>query len=317
MNTNKPPYPSLQRHRRKSSQPSPTSPSFPRRMLDRPSRIVDPFSPVDSLSANTANSNSPSIDIDVPSPALDIPTSTFPYQDVAQGYGNKRLPVRISEESSRPGPQVLPHVTRPFTSDAIDTKYGLHTAPSNGYGFDQGFRISPNVANTRFGDYNERISSESAGRYADSHSPNLRSFGPSSQTLDRAFQEDHGPAKLNTVKKSRLNLLNPMSLLARRRSSQYQNDQSNLSINTMHVPALPDNFDPSIRGTITHDFSAPRTRRNHSYGGDSSQFDPNRRDFLSPGQPTATERTTPRLQLPLGQHQLIVQCSRSTFKMIG
>ena len=299
MSNTKSAYPSLQRHRRKSSQPSPTSPSFPRRNLfDRAQRLIDPFSPVDSISATSVNTNSPSLDVEVPSPALDFP-STAAEHDGTYVQNGKRLPVRISEENSRPKPQVLPNVTRPFTSDSMDGKYGLRGATNNGVSNDQASRVSPNLSYARFGDSNERLSSDSAGRYADGYSATLRGFGPSSQTLDRAFQEEQ-PTKLNTGKKSRLNLLNPMSLLARRRSSQAQNETSNMSVNTMHVPALPDNFDPSIRGTITHDFSAPRTRRNHSYGGDGGYMDPQRRDFLSPGQPLPIEKTIPRLQPPSG-----------------
>lgn len=285
----KPAYPPLQRHRRKSSQPSPTSPSFPRRLLDRPSRIIDPFSPVDSLSATSINSNSPSLDV---SPALDHRPS--PSYDAAQVQNVKRMPVRISDEHTRPRPQALQNVPRPFTSDAMDGKSSLYNISPHGYSYDQGLKGSPNMAH-----YNERLSSEDTGRSAEGHSPYLHSFGPSSYTLDKAFQDDQGPTKLNAGKKSRLNLLNPMSLLARRRSSQNQNDATNLSVHTMHVPALPDNFDPSIRGTITHDFSAPRTRRNHSYGGDGSLPDSGRRDFLSPGY-QSTERTTPKLQPPSG-----------------
>lgn len=56
-----------------------------------------------------------------------------------------------------------------------------------------------------------------------------------------------------------------MSLLARRRFSQNQKlDNVNLTIKTLSVPALPDNFDPSIRGKVVHDFSAPRSRRQYS-----------------------------------------------------
>lgn len=66
--------------------------------------------------------------------------------------------------------------------------------------------------------------------------------------------------------KAMLHLLNPMSLLARRRSSQIgtsrvdepKHKSSNL------VPAIPDDYDPRIRGSIVHDFSAPRPRRNVS-----------------------------------------------------
>jgi hypothetical protein len=69
--------------------------------------------------------------------------------------------------------------------------------------------------------------------------------------------------------KSKLSLRNPMSLLMRRRSSQaLQNlaDESLVSHRapTM-VPSMPDNYDPSIRGRIVHDFSAPRMNRNYSH----------------------------------------------------
>jgi hypothetical protein len=64
--------------------------------------------------------------------------------------------------------------------------------------------------------------------------------------------------------KTRLNLLNPMSLLARRRTSQ--------AVTQLSPEALVSNragnekvFDPRIKGTVVHDFSAPRTRRNVSY----------------------------------------------------
>ncbi|KAG9239528.1 hypothetical protein BJ875DRAFT_365668 [Amylocarpus encephaloides] len=64
--------------------------------------------------------------------------------------------------------------------------------------------------------------------------------------------------------KARLNLLNPMSLLARRRTSH--------AIPQLTPEALissqggqPENLDFRIRGTVVHDFSAPRPRRNVSY----------------------------------------------------
>ncbi|ESZ90397.1 hypothetical protein SBOR_9208 [Sclerotinia borealis F-4128] len=64
--------------------------------------------------------------------------------------------------------------------------------------------------------------------------------------------------------RARLKMLNPMALLARRRTSQAipqltpESLTTNLSSN--------DNFDPRIKGTVVHDFSAPRgPRRNISY----------------------------------------------------
>ncbi|KAK2731802.1 hypothetical protein FQN57_003163 [Myotisia sp. PD_48] len=61
--------------------------------------------------------------------------------------------------------------------------------------------------------------------------------------------------------KTRLNLLNPMALLARRRSAQVVNLRSeDINISNLTVPALPDDYDPRIRGKLIHDFSVPRAR---------------------------------------------------------
>ncbi|KAH8697592.1 hypothetical protein BGW36DRAFT_378978 [Talaromyces proteolyticus] len=64
-------------------------------------------------------------------------------------------------------------------------------------------------------------------------------------------------------RRTKLHLLNPISLLAHRRSSQIANarlDDGNFGIQNV-VPAIPDDYDPRIRGKIVHDFSAPRPRR--------------------------------------------------------
>ncbi|KAF2744629.1 hypothetical protein M011DRAFT_408015, partial [Sporormia fimetaria CBS 119925] len=69
--------------------------------------------------------------------------------------------------------------------------------------------------------------------------------------------------------RSRLHFPNPKTLLMRRRSAQPIQPLSNESLvshlSPSHVPPLPDNYDPSIRGRIVHDFSAPRPPRNGSY----------------------------------------------------
>lgn len=66
--------------------------------------------------------------------------------------------------------------------------------------------------------------------------------------------------------KARLNLLNPMSLLARRRTSQAIPQLSAESLATNRTNDFSATFDPRIRGTVVHDFSAPRgPRRNVSY----------------------------------------------------
>ncbi|OJD12943.1 hypothetical protein AJ78_06531 [Emergomyces pasteurianus Ep9510] len=63
--------------------------------------------------------------------------------------------------------------------------------------------------------------------------------------------------------KTRLNLLNPMALLARRRSGQTLTPRlDDIGKGRLGLPALPDDYDPRIRGKLFHDFSAPRPRPN-------------------------------------------------------
>ncbi|KAK2762385.1 hypothetical protein FQN53_007568 [Emmonsiellopsis sp. PD_33] len=65
--------------------------------------------------------------------------------------------------------------------------------------------------------------------------------------------------------KTRLNLLNPMALLARRRSGQTLTPRpEDIGTGRLALPALPDDYDPRIRGKLFHDFSAPRPRPNAS-----------------------------------------------------
>ena len=82
------------------------------------------------------------------------------------------------------------------------------------------------------------------------------SFGQSPQQAQPSVsQVRHG--------KTRLNLLNPMSLLARRRSSQAVEEARSQSRTTSSM-RLPDDYDPRIRGKVVHDFSAPRQGRQNS-----------------------------------------------------
>ncbi|KAL8829846.1 MAG: hypothetical protein Q9191_001777 [Dirinaria sp. TL-2023a] len=67
--------------------------------------------------------------------------------------------------------------------------------------------------------------------------------------------------------KNKLNLLNPMSLLARRRSSQrvVEASEKYSKLNDAAIPALrlPDDYDPRIRGKGVHDFSVPRSAQSN------------------------------------------------------
>ncbi|KAJ5169597.1 uncharacterized protein N7500_002380 [Penicillium coprophilum] len=87
-----------------------------------------------------------------------------------------------------------------------------------------------------------------------------------STTVRRAADRDVSVEQTNHKSgKAMLHLLNPMSLLARRRSSQMVSSRAeDIKIKNRNVPAMPDDYDPRIRGKIVHDFSAPRPRRNLS-----------------------------------------------------
>ncbi|KAI9046793.1 hypothetical protein LZ554_009528 [Drepanopeziza brunnea f. sp. 'monogermtubi'] len=67
--------------------------------------------------------------------------------------------------------------------------------------------------------------------------------------------------------KSRLNKLNPMSLLARRKASPAMPPLAPQSlVSGKRGKKFTETFDPRIRGTVVHDFSAPRPRKKLSNG---------------------------------------------------
>ncbi|KAK4695842.1 hypothetical protein P7C71_g1991, partial [Lecanoromycetidae sp. Uapishka_2] len=78
--------------------------------------------------------------------------------------------------------------------------------------------------------------------------------------------------------KTKLNILNPMSLLARRRSSQIV-EQAYSQNQRAPGLRLPDDYDPRIRGKLVHDFSAPRSARPLSAHEANSQATGQNRDM--------------------------------------
>ena len=112
---------------------------------------------------------------------------------------------------------------------------------------------------------------------------------PTRRGGDRDMSTDHPHHKSG---KAMLHLLNPMSLLARRRSSQIpQSRTEDGKVGKQNlVPAIPDDYDPRIRGNIIHDFSAPRPRRNVS-GPPSAGTDGNSQSATDP--PTGQSAQSP------------------------
>ena len=204
---------------------------------------------------------SPALDVDVPSPTFDLPSFSGSRQKDAptERFGPPRFLEEHGQQQSQPAleqrrpatsssyaprldiPQ--PAKRRIFSSSPLEQSFSSPRSPSG-----HGAELPSPEAGTK---YNDR------GTFAirnHSHSP-LASSSP---------VDEIPPLKYTVGKKSRLNLLNPMmSLLARRRSSQNQSSPEDVGLNVkaQSMPAIPDDYDPRIRGSIIHDFSAPRPRR--------------------------------------------------------
>lgn len=271
MNSSKANCPPLQRHRRRSDHVSPSSPSVSRRFVDRPNRYSDALSPAEPASS-TDDSDSPSLNLNLTlsSPAYEHLRALPSAPPALKNFSfEPRHYQRLSEDNGRPRYRTSDENARPATSDAVDANATLpHPALSTAGQYTE-LPLRPALVpyNTSPNDIRDKISLErQAPRPGDGASPpSFRNHSFSSPVMDRPTTEEPPHGKLHAGKKSRLNLLNPMSLLARRRSSQNQKlEDVNLSIKTFSVPALPDDFDPSIRGKVVHDFSAPRTRRLYS-----------------------------------------------------
>lgn len=110
---------------------------------------------------------------------------------------------------------------------------------------------------------------------------------------DRNASDDGAAAKGTNTRKIRFNLKSPISLFARRRSSQNTNklDDGGMGIGNLHVPAMPDNIETSIYGNIVHDFSKPRNRRSNN------EMSPRPAPIPSPSYPRRpSELASPSLQ---------------------
>ena len=114
---------------------------------------------------------------------------------------------------------------------------------------------------------------------------------PTQHPFLKLTQPDIPSTNINTVRpsKTKLNLLNPLSLLAKRRSSQAVVEASSeKGSQQKRLPPpgmrLPDDYDPRIRGKVIHDFSAPRPGSKASKQQEPSKF---MRPKLSPNSSTS------------------------------
>lgn len=245
----------LRSGRRQSTPTSPTSPTFLRR-LNRPQDVF----PLDATPTE-----SPTIDLTVPSPTFDLASISPSLAPENRFVQRPQSYNRSSDDFGKSRPRFLAETTRPATSNAEGS--GWSTAqPRYTHSPEQpSSRDSPSFSGPR-------ISSEGSGRSSSRENQDRASGTPFRSNAflsqhDRSTGDDNSALKgVTSAKKSRFNLKSPRNLFARRRSSQITNklDDGNVPLGKMHVPAMPDNIETSIRGSIVHDFSKPRTRRSNN-----------------------------------------------------
>jgi hypothetical protein len=281
---------------------TPTSPISPQERPDGTS----------STSASPEAPSSPPSKFEKPTPEHQPPSSRFRVPSFAETSidlsfdPNLTIPSRFSDEHKRNKPKSPPERARPSTSTAASRE----TERSGRYFavapvFEQSHKAEalevkrpneqrasspsePSVSYFRAPRmWREHTSSDNLPTSA--YSPKTReatfyatredsrNISTPSLTVERVVSEDAAGHKASSSRFgiSRLNLRNPMSLLARRRASQNQTKPDEVvRMPTLTVPPMRDDYDPRIRGNIVHDFSIPRPRRIHSYQGQSAENSP-------------------------------------------
>ncbi|KAL9620682.1 MAG: hypothetical protein Q9160_004818 [Pyrenula sp. 1 TL-2023] len=236
-----PPFAKFRGHRRNGSNPSSPKPS---------PNLHTPDSPFQQWGAN----NSPG-DSSIPSHHWRIPSLSDSRTKDASDDRPPVLPT-LSSDSAQFSAQFSFDHPRPASSSSSTTYL---TRQSSSF-------QPPQRLNIESGEHAHPHSSEGVRPSVD-QKPLPKQ--PISYLRERIPTDELEEVKTQHVPKAnrtRLNLLNPMSLLARRRTSQAATEQkpddSDLQINSLAIPAIPEDYDPRIRGKIVHDFSNPRPRRN-------------------------------------------------------
>src|SRR5271154_32133 len=174
-------YTQFQKRRRKSNPPSPTSPSFARRLLDKQNGYLQVSSPADLLSASTVNSLSPALDVIVPSPTFDFPSfsPTSPTNKIPDLNNTK--PARSSDEYGQHKRTTAVETARPATSAAT-----VPVAPNTNSATTASkpaASMRPSFEHIGNGTHPQ----EWRSRFYDQQGLTLRSFSTSSLTTDRSM----------------------------------------------------------------------------------------------------------------------------------
>ncbi|KAG8530937.1 uncharacterized protein KY384_004294 [Bacidia gigantensis] len=160
------------------------------------------------------------------------------------------MPFQQSVYNSHQNPQIIPQAINPPTPPpkAPHPFYPTYENASTSSQQENVLDGRKQVHETRFNTWNQRIFN-SAQRQ-----PQM--------PIEQVSQPSQQITTMNQQRyiKPKLNLRNPMALLARKRSQRIKD--SDFAENQKTAPLkLPDDYDPRIRGHVVHDFSAPRADR--------------------------------------------------------
>ncbi|KAL4867006.1 hypothetical protein BDV12DRAFT_172019, partial [Aspergillus spectabilis] len=215
---------------------------------------VSTIEPPSSLSATLTVAPSPSGDHTRPRSSLDehdrqLSTIT-PQSDNSRPSLLSATPDQTNEGSHKPSsPYPASSGKGLLNPQVVDGHQQRSTSPIMAPTGHRRFRTSPDV---------------SPGDKLSASQREHRFEGPTSRRpADREVQPILAEPISQKSGKTMLHLLNPMSLLAKRRAHQMAGSRAeDVNKGTRNlVPAIPDDYDPRIRGNIVHDFSAPRPRR--------------------------------------------------------
>lgn len=272
-------------------------------------------SEVDASDAEPSGETSPGLDVAKPNAhdlSANVPSSSPAGLTVPSSSFYKQSRPHSSPEERARDPALAPqsnHSQLSFTAPHQDYGEGDSGKPSSPFrlSFGKGLLNPP----AHPSDTHKRSSMAGMAPIRFKPSPD-GSPADKPAVLQKDYKFDSGHARKHTDRdvsaenahhkpgKAMLHLLNPMSLLAKRRSSQLGGsrvEDANIASSSV-VPAIPDDYDPRIRGNIVHDFSAPRPRRNLSTTASILQDSPNRFNTQAP---TRNEQGTPNTSGPLNQ----------------
>ncbi|KAI9932976.1 hypothetical protein ASPWEDRAFT_47362 [Aspergillus wentii DTO 134E9] len=243
-----------------------------------------PAQPDGANNPQIPNENSPDLDalkLNVVVSTSNAPSSSSTTLAVPSSSSEKQPRPHSSPEERERDPTLTSQSNNSqwsFTTPRPDGADGESSKPNSP--FRLSFGKGPSKSHSQSAESNKRSSSSgvtSSGHFrfktSPDDSPADKSPAPQKEykvdgtgarrSADRDVSAEPGHHKSG---KAMLHLLNPMSLLARRRSSQIAGSRTeDMKIGARNlVPAIPDDYDPRIRGNIVHDFSAPRPRRNLS-----------------------------------------------------